>query len=180
MNESKFTVRDMTKIAMCVAFIAASSYINIPLPFTPAMITGTTLALAVTAFVLPPKQCFIAIALYILIGAVGIPVYSGGQGGIGKILGPAGGFYMGYPFAFTIISMLKGAEVSFKRYLMVAILPGMPLVYIGGLLWMMHVLQIDLNKAMVMAVYPFIIGDVLKNIAAALIAVRVNRALPRE
>ena len=180
MNDQKFSVRDMTKIAMCVAFIAASSYINIPLPFTPAMITGTTLALSVTAFVLSPKHCFIAIALYILIGAIGIPVFSGGQGGLGKLLGPAGGFYMGYPFAYTIQSLLKGKEVSFKRYLLVSIFPGMPLVYVGGLVWMMHVLQIDLNKAMVMAVYPFIIGDVLKNVAASFISVRVNKALPRE
>lgn len=177
MQENKFDTRTMTKIAMCVAFISASSYINIPLPFTPALITGTTLALGVTALVLPPKHTFIAIAIYLFIGAIGIPVYSGGQGGLSKLLGPAGGFYIGYPFAFTVLSFIKGKEPDFRRYLLLSIFPIMPLVYVGGLASMMLILQIDLQKALVMAVYPFIIGDVLKSAAAAFIGVRVNKAL---
>ena len=63
MSASSITARDMTKIALCVAFCCVTAYISFPLPFTPGMVTALTLALGVTAFVLPPKQTFLALFL---------------------------------------------------------------------------------------------------------------------
>ena len=90
MSASSITARDMTKIALCVAFCCVTAYISFPLPFTPGMVTALTLALGVTAFVLPPKQTFLALFLYVLLGCIGLPVFVGGTAGFGKLFGPTG------------------------------------------------------------------------------------------
>ena len=83
MTKEIFTPHAMAKMAMCVALISIGGYISFPTPFSPVLVTATTLALGITALVLPPKQTAVAILVWILLGAVGIPVFSGGQGGIG-------------------------------------------------------------------------------------------------
>ena len=83
MTKEIFTPHAMAKMAMCVALISIGGYIAFPTPFSPVLVTATTLALGITALVLPPKQTAVAILVWILLGAVGIPVLSGGQGGIG-------------------------------------------------------------------------------------------------
>ena len=77
--EEKFTVRQMTKMALCLAFCCVSAFISFPLPFTPGLVTALTVALTVTALVLPPKLTFITIAAYVFLGAVGLPVFPGGS-----------------------------------------------------------------------------------------------------
>ena len=96
MTKEIFTPHAMAKMAMCVALISIGGYIAFPTPFSPVLVTATTLALGITALVLPPKQTAVAILVWILLGAVGIPVFSGGQGGLGKLLGPSGGFFPGF------------------------------------------------------------------------------------
>ena len=69
------SVQVMTKIALCVAFCCVAAYLSFPLPFAPAMVTALTLALSVTAFVLTPRQTFVAILIYIGMGSIGLPVF---------------------------------------------------------------------------------------------------------
>ena len=177
-QSSSLTVRDMTKMALCVAFCCVTAYISFPLPFTPGMVTALTLALGVTAFVLTPKQTLIALLIYTLLGVVGLPVFVGGTAGLGKLFGPTGGFYMGWPFVCAIVSWLAAGHVpSFKRYAAIAIIAGIPLTYVGGIASMMMVLHVDLGKALMMAAVPFIPGDIMKALISAFIAVRVNKML---
>lgn len=175
--QEHFRIRDLTKMALCVAFCCVSSFISFPLPFTPGLVTALTIALTVTALVLPPKLTFIAIASYVFLGAIGLPIYPGGVGGLGRILGPTGGFYIGWPFVCFIVSWLKGKTISFRRYALVSVLAGVPLTYVGGLISMMLVMQVGLWEGMTMAVFPFIPGDIAKALLAAFIAVRVNEML---
>ena len=178
MNQSTFTPQIMAKMALCVALISVSGYIAFPLPFSPAMITASTAAMCLAAFVLTPKQTFITIAVYLLLGGVvGLPILPGGTAGLGRLLGPTGGFYFAWAVAFPAVSMLKGKENSLKRYILTGVIVSIPIVYAGGLLSMMLNMDITLEQAFVMAVFPFIPGDILKCIAAALIGVRVNKAL---
>ena len=74
-------------------------------------------------------------------------------------------------------SLLKGSKVSFRRYALVAVVAGVPLTYVGGLISMMYVMHVDLIQGMAMAVFPFIPGDIMKALLAAVIAERVNRML---
>lgn len=172
-----FSVRDLTKMALCLAFCIVTAYISFPLPFTPGLVTALTIALTVTAFVLPPKLTFITIAAYVFLGAIGLPLFPGGTGGLGRILGPTGGFYLGWPIVCLVESYLKGKDISFKRYALVSIIIGVPLTYVGGLISMMLVMQVNLWQGLVMAVFPFIPGDIFKALVASFVAVRINRML---
>ncbi|MBQ1621243.1 MAG: biotin transporter BioY [Selenomonas sp.] len=172
-----FTVQNMVKMALCIAFCCVSAFISFPLPFTPGLVTALTIALTVTALVLPPQLTFIAVAAYVLLGAVGLPIFPGGVGGLGRLFGPTGGFYIGWPFVCLVESLLKGNRVSFRRYALVAVVAGVPLTYVGGLISMMYVMHVDLIQGMAMAVFPFIPGDIMKALLAAVIAERVNRML---
>ena len=169
--------RDLTKIAICVALLCVSAYISIPLPFTSAMLTAQTLVVNLLALILLPKQSAIAMIVYILIGAIGLPVFSGGGAGFGKLFGPTGGFILAFLLSAPVISYLKGKDVSFIRYCFITILIGMPIIYIGGTISMCIVQGIDIMSALSMAVVPFILGDILKCVAASLIAIKMNKVL---
>lgn len=169
--------RDLTKVAICVSLLCVSAYISIPLPFTPAMITSLTIVLNLIALVLTPKEAFLTLAIYTLLGAIGIPVFTAGTAGLGKIFGPTGGFIIAYIIAAPIMSMLKGDNNNFKRYLSVTILVGMPILYIGGTISMCIVQGIGVMEALTMSVFPFVIGDIAKCIGASFIAVKLNKVV---
>lgn len=177
LSKEKYTTRHMTKMALCLAFCCVSAFISFPLPFTPGLVTALTVALTVTALVLPPKLTFITIAAYVFLGAVGLPVFPGGMGGLGRLLGPTGGFYFGWPFVCLLVSLFKGRGISFRRYALVAVFIGVPLTYVGGLISMMLVMQVGLWQGLIMAVFPFIPGDIMKALLAAFIGMRVNKML---
>lgn len=174
------STKKITMVAMCVAFCCVSAYITFPLPFTPGMVTAVTLAFGVTALVLPPKETALAICLYLALGAIGIPVLPGGTAGLGRILGPTGGFYLAWPVAYYLVSLLKGKSISFKRYAMMNIVIGISLTYLGGLISMMMLMDVDLMAGLAMAVLPFIPGDVMKSLGAAFLGVKVNEMLDRQ
>ena len=174
-SKEVLNTRDLTKIAVCVAIITICALISFPLPFTPAMITAQTMAINLAALILKPKQAFITVLVYILIGAVGVPVFSSGACGLEKLTGPTGGFILGFLIMAPVISYLKGKGNDVRRYLAVTIIIGMPLLYAFGTAQMCLVLNIGVYKALSMAVIPFIFGDVLKCIAASLLGNRLNK-----
>ena len=169
-------VRELTKMSMCVALCCVTAYISFPLPFTPGLVTALTFALSVTAYLLPPRQTFTVILIYILLGAAGLPVFAGGQG-LSRLLGPAGGFYFAWLIAYALLSFAKGTTPNFKRYLLMNVLIAMPVTYAGGLASMMLLLDVNLWQALTMAVLPFIPGDILKASAAAFIGVKLQKFL---
>lgn len=171
----KISTAELTKISMCVALCCISANIFFPLPFTPSMVTALTIFLSLSAYILTPKQTFIVVAVYLLLGIAGLPIFAG-TGGIGRLVSPSGGFYFAWLIAYPLLSFFKGEEINFKRYVLMNFFIAMPVTYLGGLLSMVYVLEIDLWQAATMAVFPFIFGDVLKTCAAAFLGVRLNLA----
>lgn len=171
------SVQKMTKMALCVALCCVAAYISVPLPFTTAMITALTLAMNLTAFVLGPRETFAVLLVYTLLGCIGLPVFVGGTAGIGKLFGPTGGFILAFVVAYPMVSRLKGTRNSFLRFTLTAVFVGIPITYIGGVTSMMLLLDISLWQALIMAVFPFIPGDILKAVLAAFLGVTLNRRL---
>ncbi len=169
-------VRDLTKMAMCVALCCVTAHISFPLPFTPGYVTALTFAMSLTAYLLTPRQTFTIIFLYILMGAVGLPVFANGEG-LSRLLGPVGGFYFAWLVAYPLLSLAKGAAPNLKRYALTNILIAVPITYVGGLISMILVLQVGIWEAMTMAVFPFVFGDVLKAVAAAFLGVKLQKIL---
>ena len=170
-------IRNLTKVSICIAIICISSYIAFPLPFTPIMITAQTIAINLAALILTPKQSFLAVSVYIFLGAFGLPVFSGGTGGFGKLFGPTGGFIIGFLVIAPLISYLKGKNNSFKRYLFVTIFVGMIVLYAVGTVYMSIVQKISIIAALSLAVFPFIVCDILKCFLSSFIAVKLNKIL---
>ena len=169
-------VRDLTKMAMCVALCCVTAYIAFPLPLTPGYVTALTFAMSLTAYLLTPRQTFTVIFVYILMGAVGLPVFANGEG-LSRLIGPVGGFYFAWLPAYALLSFAKGAAPNFKRYALANILIAVPITYAGGLISMILVLKIDLAQALTMAVLPFIPGDIIKATAAAILGVKLQKVL---
>ena len=169
-------VRDLIKMAMCVALCCVTAYIAFPLPFTPGYVTALTFALSLSAYLLPPRQTFTVILIYILMGAVGLPVFANGEG-LSRLLGPVGGFYFAWLVAYPLLSLAKGAAPNLKRYALTNILIAVPITYAGGLASMILILDIGIWQALTMAVFPFVFGDVLKATAAAFLGVKLQKIL---
>ena len=169
-------VRNLTKMAMCVALCCVTAHISFPLPFTPGYVTALTFAMSLSAYLLPPRQTFMIILLYILMGAVGLPVFATGEG-LSRLVGPVGGFYFAWLVAYPLLSLVKGSPPNLKRYALMNILIAVPITYAGGLASMILLLDVNLWQALTMAVFPFVFGDVLKAFAAAILGVKLQKIL---
>lgn len=167
-------VKEMTKLSLCTALLCISSYILIPLPFTPIMITGQTIAVNMIALILNPVHSIICIVVFILLGVSGLPIFAGGNSGVGALFGPTGGFIAGFLFSAITISYFKGTKISLYRYLLVTIFMGMPITYLLGVIHMSYILNITYTKALQLGVIPFLVGDLTKAVLASVIAVRLN------
>ena len=110
-------------------------------------------------------------------GAVGLPVFSGGTAGLSKLLSPVGGYYFGFAAAVFLMSSFKGKTPDIRRYLAVTILIGIPVEHIFATLFMSITTSCSFWSAFTAVSLPFIPGDIIKAFASSVIAVPLNRAL---
>ncbi|XOQ51988.1 MAG: Biotin transporter [Succiniclasticum sp.] len=169
--------RTLTKMALCVALLGISAYISFPLPFTPAMVTALTIVVNLIAFILKPHEAFLALLAWMILGAVGVPVFVGGTAGLGKLIGPTGGFIVSFLVAGWLMSKLRGNATSFKTLSLLGIFVGMPVIYVGGCISMYVVAHLSVWATLVAAVFPFIFGDVVKVLIAAFLASRIHKMM---
>ena len=173
----KMKIQDITKISLCVAWLCVASYLVIPIPFSPAVIGLQTVIVNVIGLIMKPKEAAITISVYLLMGLIGLPVFSAGSGGIGKLLGPTGGFYFGFLFAAIAISILRGKKISWKRYCMVLIAVGIPIQHAFGILFMCLHNEGNIVAAFVTVSLPFLLGDVVKCIMSSFVGVSLNKVV---
>ena len=175
MTQTKITARDLTMMALFAALLCVSSYISIPLPFSAVSLTVQTLIVNMIALLFPPKKAGLIVLVWILLGLVGLPVFSGGMGGPAKLFGPTGGYIFGYLVMALLLSFLKGKKGKIARELLVTIAVGMPLLYLIGTPWMMFVTGIGWKAALLTSVLPFLPGDAVKCVAAVWICRPLKR-----
>lgn len=175
----KFKTAELTKMALLTALTCVSAYIIIPLPFTPASLTAQTLVVNLIALILTPGQAAFTIIVYMFLGLIGLPVFSGGLGGPGKLFGPTGGYIMSWIPAVILISWLKGKYYSFKRCILVTVFVGMPVIYIIGCAYMKFVTGMNWMATLTASVIPFIPLDIFKCASASMIAKPIQSALER-
>lgn len=171
----KFNTRNIIHISMFAALVSVSGYILIPLPFSPTPVTAQTLAVMLTGGLLPLKYSVLSILAFLMMGAIGLPVFSGGAAGLGIIMGKMGGYLIGFLAGAALISVLKGKNPGFLRLLAVYAAGGILTVYFGGVLWLNYVTKIGISKSIIVGALPFIPGDLLKITAAAFITLRLKK-----
>ena len=180
MRKDREKIYSMTKVAICVSLLSVVSYFALPLPMTPVVISLQSLAVGIIALILSPGQSAWAMILYLLMGALGLPVFSGGTSGVGKLFGVTGGFYFGFLISAVIVSVLKGKDINLKRYIAVVIGIGLPVQHLCGVLMMCIHNGFDVKGAFMSVSVPFIAVDVIKGIGAAMLAAAINKAEIKE
>jgi len=176
---NKNTLTGFIYSAFFAALIAVLGMISIPLPISPVPITGQSLAIMLAGGILTARQAGYSVLTFLLLGAVGVPVFAGLSGGIGILVGPRGGYLIGYLVGAIVIALLKGNNNTMWRLAVSNIIGGILVVYIFGVLWLNFVTGMGLEKALVAGALPYIPGDLFKAVIATIVAVAVNKQLPK-
>lgn len=146
--------------------LVASAYVSIPLPFTPVPITGQTFAVMLIGMVLGRTLGAGVVLAYLIEGACGLPVFAGGAMGLPALIGPTGGYLMGFVVAAWVTGFL--AEHKWDRnYLLsaLAMLIGHAIVFAAGMAWLYRYVPGD--QVIALGLAPFVVGTIIKVVAAA-------------
>lgn len=163
---------DLTLTALFAVIICVCSWLSIPsaVPFT-----LQTFAVFLTLLVLGGKRGTIAIILYILLGAVGLPVFHSFTGGIGILIGPSGGYITGFlllSLTYWLITKKAGEKLWIKA---LALLTGLILCYIAGCAQFALVSYVSVKTAVLTCVLPFVLPDILKLFLSVFLSIRLVR-----
>ncbi|MDR1444498.1 MAG: biotin transporter BioY [Treponema sp.] len=166
----------LTLAALFAALIAAGTFISVPLPFSPVPVVMQNLFSLLAGLVLGPALGAAAVGLYLAAGIIGAPVFAGASGGIARLLGPTGGFLLGYLFSALTAGLIAGPpQRGFPcRHLIPAIIAGLLVVYVPGLIRLYFALG-SWGKALTAGFIPFILGDAVKGCIAAFAAPRLRK-----
>lgn len=173
----KFTVRDMCFIAMFAVIIAVCSWISVPLTVP---ITFQTFGVFAALGVLGGKKGTIAVIVYVLLGAVGLPVFAGFKLGIGTLLGTTGGYIIGFVLSGIVYWAITDKFGTKLAVTVIAMALGLLVCYAFGTAWFMIVYTrskgaVTLWSALGWCVFPFIIPDAIKIALAILVSERVGK-----
>ncbi|EPY2282349.1 biotin transporter BioY [Clostridium sporogenes] len=175
----KLEIRDMIYSALFATIIGVSSYITIPLPISPVPVTAQSLAVMLAGCVLTPIQAALSMVTFLLMGVIGIPVFSGGRAGIGIIVGKTGGYLIGFFIGAIIISLLVRKNKSLVNMIIACFIGGIVVVHILGSAWLGQVTSIGIKKAFLLGSAPFIPGDLIKAVVAAFIGRKLSKSMKR-
>jgi biotin transport system substrate-specific component len=172
----------MTRTALMSAVTAVAAQITIPLPFSPVPFTLQVLAVILSGLLLGPRYGALAQAIYVLVGAIGVPVFAGFRAGLGVIVGPTGGYLVAYPFAAALagLAAYAAANAVRRRALWASFLwgcAGLALIYALGATWLAAVTDLPVSAALAQGVLPFVPLDLVKVGLAALVAVAAAPAI---
>ena len=177
----RISVYDLVMVALFAALIAVCAWITVPgaVPFT-LQTMGVFLAVGL----LGGKRGTAAVLVYILLGAVGMPVFSGFSGGVGRLLGTTGGYIIGFLVAALAMWAMEAIFGKAKWVLPVSMLLGLLLCYAFGTIWFLVLYTqtkgaISVASVLSMCVVPFIIPDLLKIALALLLTSRLSKFIKK-
>ena len=167
-----FSVRSLVLAALFAALLAVCSWISIPaaVPFTLQIF-----AVFLTLLLLPAREGILAIAVYLLLGAVGLPVFSGFRGGPSALFGPTGGYLTGFLLTGLVALVFEKLRWTSFPLRLCGLALGLLLCYTAGTIWFVVTYTagpMTVGKALSLCVLPFLIPDGIKLALAALIARR--------
>ncbi|MGI8866709.1 MAG: biotin transporter BioY [Rubrobacteraceae bacterium] len=160
-------VGTMTRVALMAAVTAVAAQIAIPIPFSPVPFTLQVLAVILAGLLLGPRNAALAMAVYLLVGAVGVPVFSEFRGGLGHLLGPTGGYLISYPLAAAVAGLAAASTLNTdrRRALTLGFLlgaAGLTIIYTVGATWLSVITGISIPVAIAQGVLPFVAFDLVK------------------
>lgn len=176
----RISLREQVTAAIFAAIIAVLSQFTLTLPITVVPFTLQTFIIGLTVTILGTRAGTWAIAIYLLLGLIGMPVFAGGASGLQALLGPTGGFLLGFLFNGLATGWLL--EKLGRNYpgAIIANLVGAAIVLLFGALWLQISTGISFSAALQSAVIPFLVPGVIKAVAAAIIGLSITKRLPEK
>ena len=175
-DNQKIRTKQMVLIALMTAVTCVLGPLSIPLPFSPVPISLTNFAIFLAIFVLGMKSGTISFIIYLLLGAIGVPVFSSFRGGLQVLAGPTGGYLIGFIFLALIMGF---ALDHFDRKLVptiIGMIIGMAVCYAFGTVWLAKLLSLSFKEGLMMGVIPYLAGDAAKIIIAAIVGPKLYGA----
>jgi biotin transport system substrate-specific component len=171
----KLQIKQMVFAALFAALMIVGAYIKIPVGPVPIVLTNLFVLLA--GLMLGPGWGLVSVGLYLLLGIVGVPVFSGG-GGPAYFAGPTGGYLLGYLPAVLAAGFIgrRGGRKYFTTA--AAVIAAFALIYAAGVPWLKRVLDMTWRQAAAAGLLPFLLGDALKGGAAYALRITLHRTMP--
>ena len=183
LTRSHARLKSMVFVALMAAFLCIFSPISIPLPLVP--ITLQTFAVFVVSALLGWKKGTIAVFLYLLVGLIGMPVFSGWTGGFSSFATPSSGYIIGFLFTALITGFFIDRFSNRLWMYPVAMIGGLAVCYLFGTIWFLIYMNVwmatpyTLWQALLVCVVPFLIGDAIKIAAATALSYPLRKQLVR-
>jgi biotin transport system substrate-specific component len=161
-------IRDILLVFAGSLFVAGMAQVRIPLPFTPVPITGQTFAVLLVGATFGSRRGAASLALYLLMGILGLPFFAGGARGLSVLVGPTGGYLVGFVIAASLVGLMaaRGLDRRVPGALL-AFLAGEIVIYLFGVAWLS--VYLGIWHAIIAGFLPFIVGDAIKLVAAGLV-----------
>ena len=174
-------VKGMMLSALFAAVTAVLAQISVPIPVSAVPFSLGIVGVFLSGALLGRKEALISQLIYILLGAVGLPVFSQFRGGFSVLAGPTGGYLFVYPVMALLISAIcvKAKKRSFP-VLVVSMLPALALCYVAGSLWLAFMSGITIPAAFAAGALPFIVPDCIKIVLSSLLAAALYKALKKQ
>ncbi len=178
MNNAKFKTIDLVYIAIFAALMAVCAWISIPMP--QVSFTLQTFGVFMAVGILGGKRGTLSVLVYILLGAIGLPVFSGMSGGLGKLLGTTGGYIVGFLFSALVMWAIEKCFGEKAIVQILSMVAGLLVCYAFGTAWFMIVYMnangaVSLLTVLGWCVFPFIIPDAVKIALAFILSNRLRK-----
>lgn len=179
-GKGKIKAKDMTMVALVTAALCIISPFSIPIPISPIPITMALYAIYLGSIILGKARGVMSTLIYLLLGMVGLPVFTGFSGGLQKLAGPTGGYLIGYIFlAFFTGLFVEKYPGRLRMYFLGGVI-GLVFCYAFGTAWFLFQYDVGVQAALVMCVLPYIPFDLVKLILAILVGQQVRKALEKQ
>lgn len=176
MKKTKDYVLNLTIMGLLTALICVLAPLSIPLPGG-VPISLTNMVIYFIVYLIGGKKGTACFCVYLLLGLIGLPVFSGFTGGIGKLAGPTGGYLIGFIFTATMCGLFLYIGKGKIWIYIFGMIAGLIMAYLFGSLWFMYSMNVSLMKTLTICVFPFLIGDVIKMAVIVFIGPLVKKLL---
>lgn len=171
--------KELTLTALMAAVICVLGPLSVPLPFSPVPISLTMIGIYLAVYAVGMWRGTAAVLVYLLLGLVGLPVFSGFTGGPAKLLGPTGGYLIGFIFTALISGFLIDRFWKNRVISAAGMMLGIGAAYLFGTVWLAYVMGITFGEALAAGVIPYVGFDLVKIAALVIVGPELKQALIR-
>ena len=171
----KSNTRQLTLVGVIAAVTCILGPLSLPIGIVPISLTNLVIYFAV--YVLGRKRATLSYLVYLFIGLIGLPVFSGFSGGFTKLFGPTGGYLIGFIFMAFISGIFIDKFLTKIYMCFLGMILGTIATYIFGTAWLAYQAHLTFNAALSVGVLPFIPGDIVKMVIASLIGPQIRKRL---